>query len=119
MNKNEIYFVLFLTESEHSFVESDIKEYCDKNDLQLKYYREFKYGHIPMYREVKIVGRNINKFKKFLKDKMITDSIIPIPKSARISPEEGKRRWNLIKEQYKESNPILYNTLEEEYKGVN
>lgn len=64
--KNELYFTLFLTESEHSFVETEIQEFCDQNDLVLKYYRKFKKQHRPGYREVKIIG-DVDKFKKYIK----------------------------------------------------
>ncbi len=112
----EYYFCLHLTESEHNFVKYDIEEYCKNNKLQLKYYRKFKNGHIPMYREVKVIGKTINRFKQFLKINMIENYIVKIPNSARISPEEGKRQWELIKEQYKETSPIFYRTMEEQYK---
>lgn len=66
--KDGYYFVIKLTESEHDLVLSCIDDYCKENELQLKYYRKLKTGHVPMLREVKIIGgRNkINKMKKYL-----------------------------------------------------
>ena len=118
MNKDELYFCLHLTESEHYIVEDQIKNFCVNNDLTLKYYRKFKNGHIPMYREIKVIGKNLGIFKKFLKDNLISDYIKGIPDSARITPEEGKREWDLIKETLKESNPILYRAMENQYKNI-
>lgn len=68
--KSEYFFTLYLTENEHYIVEDDFKNYCDKNGLTLLYYREFKTGHKPGHREIKIVGEKtkVNKFKKFLNE---------------------------------------------------
>ena len=63
----EFYFTIFLTENEHAIVKKMMEDYCkDKsNGVELYYYRKFKEGHVPGYREVKVVG-NIKKFKLFL-----------------------------------------------------
>ena len=81
--KDEYYFCLYLTENEHFIVNDLIQDFCDKNDLELKYYRKFKLGHIPMYREAKVIGKNLYKFKKFLDDEFISNNIIEIPRGAR------------------------------------
>lgn len=65
MNK-ELYFTIHLTESEHYIVEVLIKEFCAKNEIKFNYYRKFKNGHQPGYRECKVTG-DISKIKKFLK----------------------------------------------------
>ena len=59
MNKTEeeLYFTTRLTESEHSIVKYLIEEECPKRNLELVYYRKFKEGHVPMYRECKIKGK--------------------------------------------------------------
>lgn len=66
--KEELYFCLCLTENEHYIVKEELQELCNKFNLQLKYYRELKEGHIPTYREVKIIGKDINKIKKYIKE---------------------------------------------------
>ena len=63
--KNELYFTVFLTESEHSFVEEELSNFCTENGIELVYYRKFKEGHRPGYREVKLKG-DVGKFKKYL-----------------------------------------------------
>jgi len=76
VKKKEFYFTTFLTESEHSFVEGYIQGFCDlAGDVELIYYRKFKNGHEPGYREVKVVG-NITKFKKYIKSiNLIIDNV--------------------------------------------
>ncbi len=64
MRRSEFYFTLHLTESEHSFVESMIREYCSSQNLEMLYYRKFKTGHQPMWREAKIKGEP-SEIKKF------------------------------------------------------
>lgn len=65
--KNEFYFTLGLTENEHYIVEDMIREFCSDNNIEVKYYRKFKSGHVPMERECKIVG-DIYKFKQWAAD---------------------------------------------------
>lgn len=55
-NRKEHYFKLKLTEGEHGFVENILQEECQNLNLELKYYRKLKTGHIPLIREVKILG---------------------------------------------------------------
>ena len=69
MIKKELYFCLKLTENEHYVVEEMIRDFCHNNDLELKYYRKCKLHHFPMYREIRIIGKNINLFKKWTKSK--------------------------------------------------
>lgn len=62
--KTDFYFTQNLTESEHGIVESMIREECKLRGIEVIYYRKFKTGHIPCYRECKInyspkVGRMI------------------------------------------------------------
>lgn len=66
--KKEIYFCLYLTENEHFIIENELKNVCNKLNLKLQYYRKLKDGHVPTYREVKIIGDNINKIKKYIKE---------------------------------------------------
>lgn len=56
----EIYFCLRLTEKEHFIVEEEIKKVCLQYNATLKYYRQLKEGHVPLYREVKIVAEKEN-----------------------------------------------------------
>lgn len=69
MNK-EFYFTPYLTESEHYIVSDEIETYCKKNDLTVAYYRQFKSGHVPLYRECKVIGAQVelNKFKYWLEN---------------------------------------------------
>jgi hypothetical protein len=73
--KNELYFCLKLTENEHYIVEDMLQAKCQELNCKLLYYRKLKDGHVPMYREVKIIGNNINKIKVFLSQEMIEDNI--------------------------------------------
>jgi hypothetical protein len=76
MNK-ELYFCLHLTESEHGVIEDRFEKFCVDNKLNLIYYRKLKEGHIPMYREIKIAGDqiNINKFKAYCREEHIFDDV--------------------------------------------
>ena len=51
---NDFYFTTYLTENEHYIVEDIIREECKKRNFEVEYYRKFKNGHVPMYRECKI-----------------------------------------------------------------
>lgn len=91
--RNELYFLTFLTESEHGFVESDIKEYCANNNLEFVYYRKIKGGHIPMWREVKVRG-NVGKFKKWAKEQLFLNLF-----SQKDVEEKERKKWeSLMKE---------------------
>ena len=68
--KNEIYFTTNLTESEHSFVEHIIKDFCAAEGWEVLYYRKFKEGHQPMHRECKIKV-NPRQIRQALKDAVI------------------------------------------------
>lgn len=63
----DFYFTLRLTSTEHDIVEFQIRDYCARNKLEVKYYREFKTGHVPGYRECKLIGpsEEINRFKRW------------------------------------------------------
>jgi hypothetical protein len=67
--REELYFCLELTENEHFIIKDELFRWCLKNDLKLVYYRKLKEGHVPMFREVKIRGKNIGQAKKFIKEK--------------------------------------------------
>jgi hypothetical protein len=69
--RNELYFTTSATESEHGFIEEMIREFCINNNIEVKYYRKFKNGHVPMERECKVTG-NITAFKKFCRDNSIS-----------------------------------------------
>lgn len=64
----ELYFCMYLTADEHDIVAWEFKSTCDSLGCVLQYYRQLKDGHVPMYREVKVVGtlEQINRFKKYL-----------------------------------------------------
>jgi len=72
----EFYFTQYLTENEHYFVEDMILEYCNKHNLQVKYYRKFKTGHIPCQRECKIIGeqKDINIFKNHFTKEIVFEN---------------------------------------------
>lgn len=76
----ELYFCLRLTENEHSIVEGMIEDICFSNILQLKYYRKLKEGHVPLIREVKIVGprEGINRFKDWARNEYESNYNNPI-----------------------------------------
>jgi hypothetical protein len=65
--RNELFFTTRLTENEHFIVEDMIKDGCAKNGFDLIYYRKFKTGHVPTYRECKILG-DLGKIRKMLDD---------------------------------------------------
>lgn len=48
------YFTTYLTENEHYIVADMIETECKKRGFEFVYYRKFKEGHVPMYRECKI-----------------------------------------------------------------
>lgn len=68
----EFYFTQTLTENEHDIVEYEIREYCKDHNLEVKYYRKLKPGHVPMQRECKIIGaqKDINIFKKYFTEEI-------------------------------------------------
>jgi hypothetical protein len=66
--RTEYYFRLDLSENEHDCIELFLKQFCNKHDLELKYYRKIKTGHIPMIREIKVVGNNVQKVNQFIKE---------------------------------------------------
>lgn len=78
-SKTELYFCLRLTENEHFLVKSSILEQCSELKLKLKYYRTLKEGHVPLYREIKVVGDNINEFVLFLKKEQYLQFTVPNP----------------------------------------
>jgi hypothetical protein len=64
---NEYYFRLSLTENEQDCIELFLKQFCFKHNLELKYYRKIKTGHIPMIREIKVVGSNAQRVDLFIR----------------------------------------------------
>lgn len=52
--KTNFFFTTKLTENEHCIVEGMIREECQKQGIKVVYYRKFKHGHIPLYRECKL-----------------------------------------------------------------
>lgn len=72
-HKGEFYFCLYLTENEHYIVEDRLLKWCDELNLSMLYYRQLKDGHIPMYREIKIVGDSVSLgklYQRMLDDKL-------------------------------------------------
>ncbi len=51
--KEGCFFTLRATESEHSFLEDIFFNELFKRGFSLIYYRKFKTGHIPLWREAK------------------------------------------------------------------
>lgn len=70
-DSSEFFFTMRATESEHSFIEAMIREFCAQHGLTLLYYRKFKTGHEPMRREGKITGDKIHLFKKWAEDNYV------------------------------------------------
>jgi len=54
--KTDFYFTTYLTESEHGVVEMIIREHFSIRGIEVAYYRPFKTGHVPCYRECKILA---------------------------------------------------------------
>lgn len=73
----ELYFCMHLTENEHYFMEDDLHRQCQILGLEMKYYRKLKEGHVPMYREIKIVGpkESVNRLKKYIRDEKYDEQI--------------------------------------------
>ena len=69
----ELYFCLRLTENEHYLAMWDIQDKCKELGLEFKYYRQLKDGHVPLYREVKVVGTRTAVFK--FKNWMASDGV--------------------------------------------
>lgn len=68
--REDIYFCLDLTESEHEIISSELSEVCATNGLELVYYRKLKEGHIPMIREIKVRFHGKRPiFFRFMSDK--------------------------------------------------
>lgn len=72
----ELYARTYLTESEHDFVEDEIRQYCQENEIKFIYYRKIKTGHIPCFREFKVSGTRgqIMKFVEYLNEKELIDN---------------------------------------------
>lgn len=73
--RQEHYFRLSLTENEHYFVEDILRQECQKSGLEVKYYRKIKTGHIPLIREVKVIG-NFGELQKILKNNRIDKCLV-------------------------------------------
>lgn len=73
----EIFFTLKLTENEHEIVSGIIQDECVEFGCELVYYRKFKNGHVPMWREVKIkcdYKPNLNRLVKVLQNEHFIDT---------------------------------------------
>ncbi len=70
MKVEELYFCLELTENEHWVVRGMIQDFCDKNNVELLYYRKLKTGHIPCVREIKLRGV-LGPFRAWAKQKRL------------------------------------------------
>lgn len=57
---NELFFTQYLTENEHYIVEDVIRQTANELNCEVKYYRKLKQGHVPGYRECKIIGQSVN-----------------------------------------------------------
>lgn len=64
----DFFFTVKLTENEHWVFEEHIDIHCLELGLSKKYYRKFKTGHVPTWRECKVIGPkpSINRFKRWL-----------------------------------------------------
>lgn len=73
---HEIFFTPYATENEHYFIQEIVENACKEFGLKMLYYRTFKNGHVPGYRETKVIGEslvNCNKFVKKMEDEAIWD----------------------------------------------
>ncbi len=63
-----MYWCCRLTSNEHECVEYNLEQFLPTVDCKLEYYRQLKDGHIPMWREGKVVGekRNLHKVADWL-----------------------------------------------------
>lgn len=68
--KDSYYFRLVGTENEHSHLEHVIRTESAKKGWEVIYYRKYKTGHVPCYRECKIIA------PKWAVDKMFIDNDI-------------------------------------------
>lgn len=57
MKQQEIYFTPYGNESDHSAIESILRKKCAELGCSMSYYRKFKNGHVPLWRECKIKGK--------------------------------------------------------------
>lgn len=57
MKRDEIYFTPHGTESDHAAIEYILRKNCEALGLSMTYYRQFKNGHVPLWRECKIKGK--------------------------------------------------------------
>lgn len=75
VENNEVYLCLHLTENEHYVVEGILR-----NKFNVVYYRKLKDGHIPMYREVKILAKKHEVENFFASNEvMLTEHVEPNP----------------------------------------
>ena len=76
--RDELYFCLYFTESEHDFIMEELEDLCKNHNLELLYYRKLKDGHLPMYREVKIKG-DIGYVKGYISENKLEENLRPNP----------------------------------------
>jgi len=55
--KDTLYFRTHYTQWEHEYLENLLREELEKRGCELIYYRQFKRGHVPMWREGKTDAR--------------------------------------------------------------
>lgn len=91
MKKDEFYFTPTGSESELWIVHDIIEKFCNENEYELVYFREFKNGHEPMYRECKIIG-NKYKIAKFLEENYISIQNINKKHESRINSAINKTK---------------------------
>lgn len=54
--KSDFYFTICATENEHSIIERIIRDACNNREIKVEYYRKLETGHVPTYRECKILA---------------------------------------------------------------
>jgi hypothetical protein len=62
---NEYYFQVEGSSSDLAAIRWEIESFCEQNGLEVVYYRKLKHGHVPTYRECKVIG-NVYLFKEWL-----------------------------------------------------
>lgn len=100
-------FALKLPSEDQYFAEALIKQFCEKNFLRIKYYRQASH---PLLREVKVLGNQnrIKALEKFLHDISLDEFVIEDFKEAnRIAWEKLKSKYSPeIKAKFEKDNNI-------------
>ena len=97
---DELYFCFVNTESDHFGLSQMLLDQCELHGCELRYYRELKDGHIPMWREVKLVGpkEKLNLVRRWLRENHVSDDFRknPYKNQTGLSKDElAEVEWNI------------------------